>query len=158
MTSVMKIFVINLPESTARRAHIDAQLGPLDVDYVFFEAVNGNVGRTVFDECDDYQFFINNGRVPSPGEIGCFASHRSLWQKCVQLNQPILILEDDAAIGEKFKTATKFAMPGISRLRENPALAPHEQRLRWVRKLRHRVARLQFNCGMLLRPGSTSLH
>ena len=31
----------------------------------------------------------------SPGEIGCFDSHFRLWEKCVELNEPILIFEDD---------------------------------------------------------------
>ena len=28
-------------------------------------------------------------------EMGCFASHYLLWEKCVELNEPIIILEDD---------------------------------------------------------------
>lgn len=33
-----------------------------------------------------------------PGVIGCFLSHFSLWKKCVELNEPILICEYDAVI------------------------------------------------------------
>lgn len=32
------------------------------------------------------------------GEIGCVLSHYKLWRKCVELNEPILILEDDVNI------------------------------------------------------------
>ena len=28
-------------------------------------------------------------------ELACFASRLSLWQKCVELNEAVLILEDD---------------------------------------------------------------
>lgn len=31
----------------------------------------------------------------NPGEMGCFDSHYRLWKKCVKLNEPIMIFEDD---------------------------------------------------------------
>lgn len=37
-----------------------------------------------------------------PGLIGCFDSHYRLWKKCVQLNEPIFIWEDDARVFRKF--------------------------------------------------------
>lgn len=33
-----------------------------------------------------------------PGVQGCFLSHWSLWKKCLELNEPIIILEHDAVI------------------------------------------------------------
>jgi glycosyl transferase family 25 len=33
-----------------------------------------------------------------PGVQGCFLSHWALWKKCVELNEPIIILEHDAII------------------------------------------------------------
>jgi GR25 family glycosyltransferase involved in LPS biosynthesis len=30
-----------------------------------------------------------------PGVLGCFYSHYRLWQKCLELNEPIFIFEDD---------------------------------------------------------------
>ena len=36
-----------------------------------------------------------------PGIIGCFDSHYRLWQKCCQLKEPILIMEDDINYGKK---------------------------------------------------------
>jgi GR25 family glycosyltransferase involved in LPS biosynthesis len=38
----------------------------------------------------------------SPGEIGCFDSHFRLWEKCVELNEPILIFEDDVKFTRPF--------------------------------------------------------
>lgn len=35
------------------------------------------------------------GKLSRPGVIGCFYSHYTLWQKCVELNEPIMIFEDD---------------------------------------------------------------
>lgn len=37
-----------------------------------------------------------------PGIVGCFDSHYRLWQKCVELNEPILIFEDDMIIQREF--------------------------------------------------------
>jgi GR25 family glycosyltransferase involved in LPS biosynthesis len=34
-------------------------------------------------------------KISSPGVIGCFYSHYRLWNKCVELNEPIIIFEDD---------------------------------------------------------------
>jgi GR25 family glycosyltransferase involved in LPS biosynthesis len=33
-----------------------------------------------------------------PGEMGCFDSHYRLWQKCIELDKPILIFEDDVVL------------------------------------------------------------
>lgn len=35
------------------------------------------------------------GKLSRPGVIGCFYSHYALWQKCVELKEPIMIFEDD---------------------------------------------------------------
>jgi hypothetical protein len=35
------------------------------------------------------------GKMSRPGVIGCFYSHYNLWKKCVELNEPIMIFEDD---------------------------------------------------------------
>lgn len=35
------------------------------------------------------------GKLSRPGVVGCFYSHYSLWQKCVDLDEPIMIFEDD---------------------------------------------------------------
>lgn len=37
----------------------------------------------------------DEGKASMPGVIGCFYSHYALWRKCVDLNQPIMIFEDD---------------------------------------------------------------
>ncbi|WP_025452269.1 glycosyltransferase family 25 protein, partial [Helicobacter pylori] len=36
-----------------------------------------------------------HAKFMSLGELGCYASHYSLWQKCIELNEAICILEDD---------------------------------------------------------------
>ena len=41
-------------------------------------------------------------KVSVPGVKGCFYSHYRLWQKCVELNEPIIIFEDDIVIERPF--------------------------------------------------------
>lgn len=42
------------------------------------------------------------GRELSDGEKACFASHYKLWQECVKLDEPIIILEDDVEFSDEF--------------------------------------------------------
>lgn len=37
----------------------------------------------------------NFKKLLRPGVIGCFYSHYTLWKKCLELNEPIFIFEDD---------------------------------------------------------------
>lgn len=37
----------------------------------------------------------DKGKMSRPGVIGCFYSHYNLWARCVELNEPIMIFEDD---------------------------------------------------------------
>lgn len=37
----------------------------------------------------------DRGKLSRPGVVGCFYSHYALWEKCVELNEPIMIFEDD---------------------------------------------------------------
>lgn len=41
----------------------------------------------------DYNFEKNKDPLP---EMGCFASHYQLWRRCIELDEPIIILEHDA--------------------------------------------------------------
>lgn len=41
-------------------------------------------------------------KASTPGVKGCFYSHYRLWQKCVELNQPIIIWEDDIVLRRPF--------------------------------------------------------
>lgn len=41
-------------------------------------------------------------KMSNPGIKGCFDSHYRLWQKCVELDKPITIWEDDILLTRKF--------------------------------------------------------
>lgn len=101
----MKIYVISLPRSRERRASIRAQMSSLGIGYSFFDAIDGRIGWASFEGYDRKRFWINTGRTVSTGEVGCYASHLSLWNRCVQENEPVVVMEDDALIGADFPAA-----------------------------------------------------
>jgi len=41
-------------------------------------------------------------------ELSCFLSHLSLWARCVEIDQPIVILEHDAIMVKKFENKTSY--------------------------------------------------
>ena len=42
------------------------------------------------------------GKFSRPGVKGCFYSHYNLWKKCVELDEPIIIWEDDIVLVRPF--------------------------------------------------------
>lgn len=64
----------------------------------------------------------NFGMYPRPDNVGaCFASHYLLWKKCVELNEPILILEHDAIFVDNipdidFEMCVSFGRPSYVRI------------------------------------------
>ena len=95
--SHVKIFVISLRTASVRRAEAAEQMAKYGVQFEFFDAVEGAVDHTDwFKGIDHHLFQINTLRHdPTPGEIGCYASHISLWKWAISHDQPIVILEDD---------------------------------------------------------------
>ncbi|WP_199763754.1 glycosyltransferase family 25 protein [Helicobacter suis] len=48
------------------------------------------------------------GRYMSLGELGCYASHFCLWYRCLEYNEPIVILEDDIELEPCFWQSLDF--------------------------------------------------
>jgi glycosyl transferase family 25 len=107
--SSMKIAVINLARSEDRRKLIQAGFVRLGLGFEFFPGIDAWRGEHV-------RFSQYNARVPSDffrplaaGEIGCFASHYLLWQRCMESREPLVILEDDVEIDDGFVRALETA-------------------------------------------------
>ena len=111
----MNSYIIYLPkfaESTKTALALKLKLEEFRMPVELFEGINGNdavilmqeEGRTV------HPWGIKGPEVPmdnthesfekiiKPGVKGCFYSHYKLWQKCVELNEPIIIWEDDIVL------------------------------------------------------------
>jgi len=100
----MKIFVISLAKSIDRRQHIASQFESMNIPFTFFDAVNGHEGTDpVLKHHDAKKRSWLHGKPESKGALGCFGSHYLLWEKCRELNTPVLILEDDISLEPSFK-------------------------------------------------------
>jgi glycosyl transferase family 25 len=112
----LKIFVISLPDAVERRERAAEQLGELGLSFEFFDAMRGEqvMSEGYFERCDEEEWLLNTGHPMSPGEVGCFASHRSMWQKCVELGEPLMIMEDDFQLLPGFAGAVEQVSEIIS--------------------------------------------
>ena len=108
----MKIFVINLERATKRRRSAESQLLRLGLRYEIFQGIDGEQDLKDHPlKISKLGFLIENGYLPSIGEIACYASHLALWRKCVELDEPIVILEDDFLADDKLPDALEFISP-----------------------------------------------
>ncbi|HEY7883998.1 MAG TPA: glycosyltransferase family 25 protein [Cellvibrionaceae bacterium] len=97
------VYVINLPQSTDRRASIDRQAEELGFTPTYFQAIDGyQAGHSLFGNVNQARRLRFKGRPFKPGELGVWASHYLLWQACVQENRVIIVLEDDAKLMPNF--------------------------------------------------------
>jgi len=102
----MKSYVIRLLDffdsiEWAKKTYDSGKQYKWDIEY--FNGVNGRK-----ETLDDYNLKINtkhkksNNAFLRPGTVGCFLSHYKLWQRCIELNESICILEHDAIILDSF--------------------------------------------------------
>ncbi|MDO6686755.1 MULTISPECIES: glycosyltransferase family 25 protein [unclassified Agarivorans] len=99
----MKIFVISLKRSVVRREEISLRLNELGLDFEIFDAVDGSEHQhPLFKHFDQETALWRSGIGINNGELGCFASHFSLWLQCIEMNEPIIVLEDDAVLPDDF--------------------------------------------------------
>lgn len=108
----MKFFIINLKRSTQRKENLQKVIKDLfhqnphlekELKFHFFEAVDAkNNEHLAFKEYfNDFGSKLIRGAL-GESEKACFASHLSLWKKCLELDEPIFILEDDITFNEHF--------------------------------------------------------
>lgn len=102
----MKIIVISLVSSLERRASAKRQLDALGLAFEFLDGVDGRISdHPLLDRYDEKKFLIHYGRPANRGELGCYASHYLAWQRCVESKQPVLVLEDDFTLTDRFTAA-----------------------------------------------------
>ncbi|HHD0453533.1 TPA: glycosyltransferase family 25 protein [Campylobacter coli] len=108
----MKVFIINLERSLDRKEHMQRQIQKLfkknpslknKLEFIFFKAVDAkNKEHLEFKQHFPWWASWVLGRELSDGEKACFASHYKLWQECVKIDEPIIILEDDVEFSDEF--------------------------------------------------------
>lgn len=95
----MHIFVISLEKSTDRRTKFD-NMNSKYIQYTYHNAVDGS--KLNIDHLYKNGILAKNTMNYSNGALGCALSHLQLWEKCIQLKEPIIIMEDDAIVSEHF--------------------------------------------------------
>lgn len=107
------------PTETARRQHLDDMLSTLGMHYDLVKT-SPPVHQNRWEEVgfNHQKSLAMIGRDLSPGEIGCFLSHRNAWITAAQSDRPSLILEGDAKL-----------TPASRRVTEQLAARPHKWEL-----------------------------
>jgi len=96
----MDIYVISLERSKDRRDIFDSNNSKY-IKYTYHNAVDGKLLNL---NDVDKQIFTKGSKIYSNGAVGCALSHLQLWDKCIELNKPIIILEDDAIVSRNFNS------------------------------------------------------
>lgn len=117
----MKNFIVCLSQiapSLETATNLKNQLELYGEDVEFFEGTYGNdavilmeqEGRTLHPwgikgptNVDSEPDSKSVQKASSPGVKGCFYSHYNLWKKCVELNEPIIIWEDDIVLSRPWQ-------------------------------------------------------
>lgn len=90
----MQILVINLPDSSDRLKFQQEQLKRLGLDHEIVRAVSTNYVH----EQVHHRLVLGWEHPLLRSEVACYFSHHKIWQTVVKLNQPVLVLEDDALL------------------------------------------------------------
>jgi len=90
------VVVISLARATARREGFAAPAADADIDWRFFDACTERPETLALDEA---AVLRNKGRALTRGEVGCYASHWSIWRDMVDRGKPqMIVLEDDVVV------------------------------------------------------------
>ena len=115
----MKSFIIHLskiPTSLETATRLKTQLEEYNMEAELFEGTYGNDAVKLMEQEDRvvHAWGIKGPhpkagtgstaapKLGAPGVKGCFYSHYNLWKKCVELNEPIIIWEDDILISRPY--------------------------------------------------------
>ena len=99
----MQILVISLVRSLDRRAKVQQEMGKISAPWEFLDAVDGSSLRQPPIEYKAKKVKRLQGYFLTPNEIGCYLSHKEAWRRCVKVNVPTLILEDDFIMSPEFE-------------------------------------------------------
>jgi len=92
------IRVISL--NRARKRRKEFRENNKDIDFSFFDAVDGN--KLTTDDLTNTNYFVQPLPMRTKGAYGCALSHLTLWQECIKTNKNITIVEDDVIFRKDF--------------------------------------------------------
>lgn len=94
----MKVLIINLKQSTERLAQQKKQFNKLGLSFERLSAVSIDD----FNDTEYDQLAFSGQRPLKKAELACFLSHKKAWEYVLTVNQPCVILEDDAVLVKDF--------------------------------------------------------
>jgi len=99
----MDILIISLPNAKERRDFQQNQLSKLGLEFEFLDATSiHDLNEAIYKQhYQDWQ------RPLKTTEVACYYSHRRAWDRVIQSNKPVLILEDDALLSKCIPTLLK---------------------------------------------------
>nr|WP_292766256.1 glycosyltransferase family 25 protein [Mesorhizobium sp.] len=107
---MMDTLVINLDRSPDRLAFMAKQLDDLGISFIRLSATEGA-------SITDVEFDRLAGTYMRPitrSELGCLMSHVRAWRHCIERDEPVLVLEDDAFLSERLPAfLTEFERLGL---------------------------------------------
>ncbi|MEZ8013643.1 MULTISPECIES: glycosyltransferase family 25 protein [Vibrio] len=113
----MKSLIIALERKSERFLSSQKQLlniKSLDIEKLSAVDAMSSKPHPLMDFYDETAFYALNGRIAVPGEIGCYGSHYLAWERCIQLNQPVIVFEDDVVVDvDVFGKTVQFASKHI---------------------------------------------
>ncbi len=131
MKNQIPLFVINLDSSTEKMTFMQKQLDRLALSFERISAVRG-IDLSADEVSSVYSAELNRKRHHrnlSPGEIGCYMSHRKIWQNMLDENiEFAIIIEDDINIEPAFFSIDehfeKLKQYDLIKLADNRAIKP----------------------------------
>jgi Glycosyltransferase family 25 (LPS biosynthesis protein) len=107
MSQAIPVFVVSLPEATARREVIARHHQRLGIA---FTVIDGIYGRDM--SAADLQAAVAPGVKLTPSEIGCHLSHARAWAAIIATGAPCgVVLEDDGLIARGFAPLIQQGLP-----------------------------------------------
>ncbi len=106
----IKILVISLKDAQARREKAAIALNSTNLSWEFLDAIDGRNFKAPPPEYNSKKVARLLGFELTPGEIGCFLSHKKAWQQCLDSNEITLILEDDFLLKPHFMESLHLAI------------------------------------------------
>jgi len=97
------ILIISLPNAKERRDFQQNQLSKLGLEFEFLDATSIHD----LNEATYKQHYQDWQRPLKTTEVACYYSHRRAWDRVIQSNKPVLILEDDALLSKCVPTLLK---------------------------------------------------
>lgn len=115
-SGIMKVLLISLATSTERRRKAIQVLDQNNIEYEILDAVDGRLGEhPLLRRYNEAKFILHRGRTALPGELGCYASHLLAWEKAVELDQSVVVLEDDFILSDDFQFLVEQAYQWITK-------------------------------------------